>query len=391
MTSRFDHVENRKGTNSMKWDGVDKLYGGNDLWPMWVADMDFKAPSEVITAVQKEVNRGIFGYPIRSASVDSAVQSWLKRRFSWEIDTEHLVYTSGVVPAIAQLIKRFTEPGDKVIIQPPVYYPFFKVVTNQERQLIENPLVYDGIHYRMDFDHLKSVIDEKTKILLLCSPHNPVGRVWTISELEQLAEICIEHDLLVISDEIHSDMVFKGHRHVPTASLSDEMKQRTITCMAPSKTFNLAGLQTSYTIISNPTLRRQFKNYLSGEFLNMFHSIGAVAMEAAYNEGEEWLEEFLHYLHENVRYVTSYVREHMPKIKVIQPEGTYLLWMDCTELGMTAQERKDWLTNQAKVALSNGIVFGKEGEPFERMNLACSRESVIEGLTRLKKAYDELS
>ncbi|MEB1807903.1 MAG: pyridoxal phosphate-dependent aminotransferase [Bacillaceae bacterium] len=390
MTSRFDHVENRKGTNSMKWDAVDKLYEGEDLWPMWVADMDFSAPTEVIQAIQEEVGRGIFGYPVRSASVDSAVQSWLKRRLNWEVDAEELVYTSGVVPAISQIIKRFTEPGDKVIIQPPVYYPFFNVVTNQDRQLIENPLVFDGCHYRMDFEHLRSVIDQKTKILLLCSPHNPVGRVWTEAELQTLAEICIEQDLLVISDEIHCDIIFKRHQHIPTATLSEEMKQRTITCMAPSKTFNLAGLQTSYTIISNPALRRKFKNHLSREFLNMFNSIGAVAMEAAYNEGEAWLEEFLSYLQGNVQFVKTYIEEHMPKIKVIQPEGTYLLWLDCSDLGMTAQERKKWLTEQAKLALSNGIVFGKEGEPFERMNLACSRDSVKEGLERLKKAYDSL-
>ncbi|MFV8827681.1 MalY/PatB family protein [Alkalihalobacterium sp. APHAB7] len=390
MTSRFDQVENRKGTSSMKWDAVDKLYEGEDLWPMWVADMDFPAPPQVIKAIQEEVGRGIFGYPVRSASVDTAVQSWVKRRFNWNVDAEQLVYTSGVVPAIAQIIKRFTEPGDKVIIQPPVYYPFFNVVTNQDRKLIENPLVFDGTHYRMDLDHLQSVIDQETKILLLCSPHNPVGRVWTEEELKQLAEICIKHDLLVISDEIHCDIIFKGHEHIPTATLSDEMSQRTITCMAPSKTFNLAGLQTSYTIIPNPALRRKFKNHLSQEFLNMFHSIGAVAMEAAYTDGESWLEEFLRYVEGNVQFVKAYIEEHMPKIKVIQPEGTYLLWLDCSGLGMTAQERKKWLTEQAKLALSNGIVFGKEGEPFERMNLACSRNSVNEGLKRLKNAYDSL-
>ncbi|WP_209123953.1 MalY/PatB family protein [Alkalihalobacillus sp. BA299] len=391
MSARFDQAVNRKGTNSMKWDGVDELYNGENLWPMWVADMDFQVPSAVIEAVQQEVSKGVFGYPIRSAAVDFAVQSWLQRRFDLEIDAEHIVYTSGVVPAISQIIKQFTEPGDKVIIQPPVYYPFFKVVSNHDRELIENPLVFDGVQYKMDFEHLKSVIDDKTKIMLLCSPHNPVGRVWTEEELKELAEICVEHDLLVISDEIHCDIVFKGHKHLPIASLSEEMRKRTITCMAPSKTFNLAGLQTSYTVIFNPTLRRQFKNHLSQEFLNMFSQIGAVAMEAAYTMGEEWLEELIDYVEGNVQFVKLYIEEHMPKIKVVNPEGTYLLWMDCTDLGMTAAERKKWLTTEAKVALSNGIVFGKEGEPFERINLACSRASVQEGLNRIKRGYDKLT
>ncbi|OLO27626.1 cystathionine beta-lyase [Alkalihalophilus pseudofirmus] len=391
MTSRFDQKVNRRGTNSMKWDGVDQLYNGENLWPMWVADMDFSAPSEVIEAVQQEVSRGIYGYPVRSSSVDQAVQSWLKRRFDWDIEPKHLVYTSGVVPTLSQIIKLFTEPGEKVIIQPPVYYPFFKVVTNHDRKLVENPLVYDGDRYKMDLEHLKSVIDKQTKILILCSPHNPVGRVWTEQELHELAQICIEHDLLIVSDEIHCDIVFNGLKHLPTASISEEMRNRTITCMAPSKTFNLAGLQTSYAVIFNSTLRREFQKHLSQEFMNMFNSVGTVAMEAAYNEGEKWLEELISYVEDNVKFVQSFIEEHMPKIKVVHPEGTYLLWLDCTDLGMTSSERKQWLTEQAKVALSNGIVFGKEGEPFERMNLACSRETVLEGLNRLKKAYDVLT
>ncbi|WP_078430068.1 MalY/PatB family protein [Alkalihalobacterium alkalinitrilicum] len=391
MTSRFDQKVNRRGTNSMKWDGVDQLYNGENLWPMWVADMDFPAPSEVIEAVQQEVSRGIYGYPVRSSSVDKAVQSWLKRRFDWDVEPKHLVYTSGVVPTLSQIIKLFTEPGEKVIIQPPVYYPFFKVVTNHDRKLVENPLVYDGDRYKMDLEHLKSVIDKQTKILILCSPHNPVGRVWTEQELHELAQICIEHDLLIVSDEIHCDIVFNGLKHLPTASISEEMRNRTITCMAPSKTFNLAGLQTSYAVIFNSTLRREFQKHLSQEFMNMFNSVGTVAMEAAYNEGEKWLDELISYVEDNVRFVQSFIEEHMPKIKVVHPEGTYLLWLDCTDLGMTSSERKQWLTEQAKVALSNGIVFGKEGEPFERMNLACSRETVLEGLNRLKKAYDVLT
>lgn len=385
----FDKIVNRVGTESMKWDGVDKLYGGEGLLPFWVADMDFKAPEAVLEALKKRVDHGIFGYPHKPASLDDAIINWLSRRYSFPVDQNEIVYTSGVVPAIYQIIQAFTKPKDKVIIQPPVYYPFFKVVTNGDRQLVENPLVYDGQHYKMDLDHLESIIDDQTKMIILCSPHNPVGRVWSKEELTRLAELCIKYNLLIIADEIHADLIFSGHTHTSIATLSEEMANRTFTCLAPSKTFNLAGIQASYVVIKNQSYKRKLEQQLGNEFLNMTNNFSSVAMEAAYRYGESWLEELLQYLENNVATVKQNIQEFMPKIKVVEPEGTYLLWLDCTDLQLSSMERKKWLRDSGKLALSHGIVFGKEGEAFERVNIACPKQTLVEGLERLKKAYDE--
>ncbi|WP_078555585.1 MalY/PatB family protein [Bacillus alkalicellulosilyticus] len=387
--SQFDKVWDRSNSQSMKWDGVDRLYGGEDLWPMWVADMDFKAPEEVITALRKRVDHGIFGYPNKTESLDIAVIEWLEKRYRWNVTKGDITYTSGVVPAIHQLILAFTNKQDKIIIQPPVYYPFFKVVTNNDRTLVENPLQFDGTQYHMDFEHLESVIDSKTKMLILCSPHNPVGRVWTEEELQRLATICIKHDLLLISDEIHADLIFKNHTHTSIATLSDEIAKRTFTCLAPSKTFNLAGIQASFVVTTNNDLKRKFDHQLSQQFLNMTNNFSSVATEASYRHGESWLEELILYVMDNVKVASDYISQYMPKIKIVQPQGTYLIWLDCSELEMTSTERKKWWRDEAKVALSHGIVFGKEGEAFERINLACPKEILLEGLSRMRKAYEK--
>lgn len=387
--TQFDEVINRKGTNSLKWDMLIERYGRDDLLPLWVADMDFRAPEPVLRALREKVDHGIFGYPAPSKEVDLAVQGWLKRRYDWEIDPSAIVYQQGVVPSISFIIQAFSEPGDEVIIQTPVYYPFFDVVAKNDRHLLRNPLSFDGDRYEMDFDHLESIITEKTKILLLCHPHNPVGRVWKRDELERLAEICQKHDLIVISDEIHADLLFKGQKHIPFASLNDDTKMRTFTCLAPTKTFNLAGIQASYVVIENEQYRRKFVKYVQSTFTSTGNVFSSVATQAAYTYGEPWLEELMDYVETNYHFVKEYVKEHMPVLRVMDCEGTYLLWLDCSKLPLTAPERKRWLIEEAKVALNHGPIFGEEGKNFERMNLACPRETLREGLERIRKAYEK--
>ncbi|MFC0562066.1 MalY/PatB family protein [Halalkalibacter alkalisediminis] len=389
MSERFNEVIERRGTDSLKWDMTKQRFGGENLLPMWVADMDFRAPQEVLDALHEKVEHGIFGYPAHSETVDQAVQSWLKRRYDWTIDTNTLIYTAGIVPTISYIIQAFTEPGDQVIIQTPVYYPFYDVVNKNNRELIRNPLAFDGDHYDMDLEHLESVITEKTKMIVLCHPHNPVGRVWKREELEALAQICKKHDLFVVSDEIHADLLFNGEKHIPFASVSNEAAERTFTCLAPSKTFNLAGIQTSYVVVENEELRTKLRNHLANSFANMTNSFAEVATEAAYNHGEEWLDELMVYVEANFQYVRRYVEEHMPKLRVMDSEGTYLLWLECSKLPLTPAERKKWLIEEAQVALNPGSIFGEEGKSFERINLACPRATLQEGLERIKRAYDK--
>ncbi|HHY21560.1 MAG TPA: putative C-S lyase [Bacilli bacterium] len=379
----FDQRIERRKTNSLKWDATSRLYGKENLLPLWVADMDFHAPEPVIEVLKQKVEHGIFGYSIKPQLVDEAVVDWLARRFTWRVSEKDIVYTSGVVPAIDQIIQEFTEEGDKIIIQSPVYHPFFTLVTNNKRELVENPLVYKDRYYTMDFDNLEANIDEKTKLLLLCSPHNPVGRVWKREELEQLAEICIKHDLIIIADEIHADLVFAPHKHIPFASLSEELAKRTITCMAPSKTFNLAGLQASYVIIENEQWRRRLQLRLEQRFVTMQNTFALPALEAAYRHGEEWLEQLIIYLKGNLDCAKQFFERECPQIKLIEPEGTYLLWLDCSRMGLTDEERKRWLVEDAKLALNHGPMFGKQGSGFERMNIACSRETLKQALSNL--------
>ncbi|MED3648033.1 pyridoxal phosphate-dependent aminotransferase [Halalkalibacterium halodurans] len=387
----FDQVIERKQTASAKWDAVDQLFQGEDLLPMWVADMDFRAPQPVIDALKERVEHGVFGYPVHSPSVDAAVKHWVKRHYDWEIRESDIVYTSGVVPTISYIIEAFTAVGDEIVIQTPVYYPFYQLVNNNERTLVKNPLRFDGETYTMDLEHLSSVISEKAKMLILCNPHNPVGRVWRKEELEKIAELCVKHDLLLVSDEIHADLVFEGKKHIPIASLSAEVASRTFTCLAPSKTFNLAGLQTSYCVIRNDKYRARLQKYLKKRFMGMSNSFAELVTEVAYNQGDEWLLALRKYVWDNYLYVKDTLETSMPRLSVLEPEGTYLLWIDCSRLGLTASERKKWLVDEAKVAMNHGEIFGVEGQSFERMNIACPRVTVEEAMRRLKRAYDALT
>ncbi|WP_062047640.1 MalY/PatB family protein [Bacillus sp. JCM 19034] len=390
MDYQFDEVIERRGTDSLKWDMTKQRFGKEELLPLWVADMDFRAPQEVLDALHKKVEHGIFGYPAHSEKVDEAVVDWLNRRYKWDIHKESIIYTSGIVPTISYIIQAFTEPEDEIIIQTPVYYPFYDVVKKNKRQLVENPLSFDGNTYTMDLAHLESVITERTKMIVLCHPHNPVGRVWKRDELEALAAICKKYDLYVVSDEIHADLLFKGQTHIPFASLNEDTSKRTFSCLAPSKTFNLAGIQTSYVVIDNRELRNKLSQHLATSFANMTNSFAGVATEAAYRYGEPWLESLMEYVEANYQYVKQYIAEQMPKMRVLPSEGTYLLWIDCSQLPFSPTERKKWLIDEVGLALNPGSIFGKEGNNFERMNIACPRITIKKALEKWKNAYDKL-
>lgn len=390
-TGRFDTIIERRNTASWKWDKMEKVFGTTDLLPMWIADMDFAAPPEVVAAVKRKAEHGIYGYATFPHSFYSSVIGWMKRRHDWQIEEEWISVTPGVVPAISIAVQAFTEPGDGIIIQPPVYPPFFRCVKANKRQLVENPLIYEDGRYVIDFDDLERKLDPAVKMLILCSPHNPVGRVWSEAELTRLAELCLKHNVLILSDEIHGDLVFKGHRHIPFATLGSDLAANTVTFTAPSKTFNLAGLYTSATIISNPKLREKFNALLEVLSVGEGNVFGIAACEAAYNYGEPWLEELLPYLAANADYIEQFINSNIPQVKMTKPECTYLAWLDFKELGMTGPELRNFLIHKAKIGLNDGITFGKkEGAGFARLNFGCPRPLLEEGLKRLERAIREL-
>jgi len=379
----FDKIIERRGTDCIKWDHADLFFGKNDLLPMWVADMDFESPPEVVEAIVTRAKHGIYGYTARSDSYYESIVSWLSRRHGWEVEKEWISHAPGVVPAVHIAIMALTHPGDKVIVQTPVYYPFFKAVEETGRQLILNPLIESGGRYTMDFEDLERKIDSRTKIIILCSPHNPVGRVWTRDELSKLGEICLSSNIKIISDEIHSDLVLGNNRHIPIATISEEVSSITLTCVAPSKTFNLAGLSSAAVISSSSTLLSEYSNMLSSVGAGMSNVFGTIALQTAYNKGEHWLEELLEYISGNFEYMRDFLKANFPEVKVTELEGTYLAWIDFRGTGMSVEELKNLLYEKAKVGFEDGSIFGMEGEGFMRVNLACPRAIVEEAMKRL--------
>ncbi|MBD1382577.1 MalY/PatB family protein [Metabacillus arenae] len=385
--SHFNTVINRKQTASVKWDLTKEIFGTDDLLPMWVADMDFPAPQEVLDALKNRLDHGIFGYTSTTIETKESICKWLKTRHGWEISEEDITYSSGVVTALSMAVQAYTEPGDKVIVQSPVYTPFFQMAKENDRIVENNQLILTNHQYEMDFEGLENILKEdKVKLLLLCNPHNPVGRVWTREELIKLGELCLKYNVVVVSDEIHSDLILFGHKHIPFASLSEEFKNNSITCIAPSKTFNLAGLQASAIIIPNDSLRRKFNEQQHRQGFFTLNTFGFVAMEAAYTYGEPWLTELLAYLEENVIRLKEFINQEIPNIKIIEPESTYLVWLDCRAMGLSDQELKRKLLLYGKIALEPGNKYGEGGEGFLRINLACPKDTLEEGLLRLKKA-----
>ncbi len=387
MEYNFDELIDRRGTDCIKYDALPFFFGADGILPVWVADMDFRTPPFIMEAIRKRLEHEILGYTFRNDGFSQSIISWVSKRHNWIIEKEWISFSPGVVSAITASVLAFTEPGDKVIVQTPVYFPFFECVRGVKRRLVENPLKLVDIRYHFDLEDLKSKIDGKTRMLILCSPHNPGGMVWKREELEALSEICLQNNILVVSDEIHADLLFRGNRHTPYAMLSEQAALNSIICMAPSKTFNIAGLSTSFVVIPNPDLMKKYEKLMRTLHINMGNIPGTVALEAAYNHGEEWLRQMMAYVEDNFTILDQFITTKLPRIKVIKPEATYLVWLDFRDYGMNDWQLNKFIVEEAKVGLNNGGRFGKPGDGFMRINIGCPRPVVEEALLRIEKAF----
>jgi len=388
MKYDFDRVIDRRGTYSYKWDQSEKLFGRADILPLWVADMDFEPPQEVKDAILARARQGVYGYTIRPDAYFEAICGWMRRRHGWEVRREWIVPVPGVVPALSLCVYAFTEPGDKVIIQTPVYYPFFDVIRMNGRTIVENPLVLREGRYEMDFARLERQAAEGAKMIILCSPHNPGGRVWSREELKKLGDICVRHGVTIVADEIHHDLVLPGHKHIPLASIDDRLAENTITCVAPTKTFNLAGLMAAATIIPGERLRRRFEHAVKTFSLHMESYFGVAAVIASYTHGDEWLDQLLQYLQGNLDYLTEFMRNRLPEIRVMKPEASYLVWIDCRSISSDPADLKKLMYEEAGVAFNEGSIYGEAGKGYLRVNIACPRSVLAEALGRFAAAVE---
>lgn len=390
MSFDFDRVIDRTGTDCVKWDHHEMSGEVEGVIPMSIADMDFASPPFVLDAMEKRVRHGVFGYTVVPDGYYDALTRWFYKRFGWSVHRRWIRFTPGVIPALNFAVQAFTSPGDQVIIQPPVYHPFRYSITNNNRTVLNNPLLREASGaYRMDIDGLERAVIEaggRAKLLILSNPHNPVGRVWSAPELKALVEVCASHSITIISDEIHADLVMPGGRHTPVASLSREAERITVTCTSPSKTFNLAELHVANIIIPDPALYSRFDNALLQSGLNRPNVIGMAACEAAYNGGAEWVDALVAYLHANYLFMKAFFKEKMPKVKVSPLEGTYLAWLDLNAFEPGGEALEERLVRKARVDMTPGRIFGAGGEGFFRMNLACTRATLTEALGRIKGA-----
>lgn len=391
MSWNFDEHVAREGTFSVKYDLRQEIFGVKDVIPMWVADMDFKTPGFITSALKNRLEHEIFGYSFRPPEYYSSIVDWIKARHGWEIEKDLICFTPGVVPALSFCVLAFTEPGDSVIVQPPVYFPFFSAVESHGRKLVHNRLKEQNGIWEIDFEQLESVAREGAKMIILSSPHNPVGRVWTRSELEKLAKICMEYNIIIISDEIHCDLVLPGYKHIPIASLSKEISDITVTLTAPSKTFNLAGLSTSSAIIENQGMRKAFDRVTENLHVGNGNLFGTIASIAAYTYGHDWLDALMQYLEANVKIVEDYCREMLPEISPVHPEATYMIWLDCRKTGLTGKELRKFFITKAGIGMNEGSMFGPGGEGFMRINIATQRDNVIRAMDQIRKAFSEIS
>lgn len=398
MEYNFDVVCDRTNTGCAKWDALRAVFGRDDVIPMWVADMDFPAARPVVEALRKRAEHEFYGYTHTGTKLLKAITDRMQRKFHWTVQPEWIVLTPGVIPALSAAVRAFTHPGDEVILQQPVYYPFFPVVTSSGCQIGNNGLQLIGERYEMDYEDLERrfqtrmgmhAVHSRARAIILCNPHNPVGRLWTRQELTRVGEIAIRNGAVVISDEIHCEILYRGYRHTPFAAISEEFAQNCVVCMAPSKTFNLAGLHASSIIIPNKRLRDVFVDQMSAMVPgpNVF---GLTAMEAAYRHGDEWLEQFLVYLEGNLQITAQYFARRIPRIKIIKPQGTYLIWLDCRELGMDDAALRSFMREKARIGLDDGFLFGAAGSGFQRMNIACPRAILNEALVRMETAVNSL-
>lgn len=387
MKYNFDQVIDRRHTNCLKHDFKIEYGMTDDILPMWVADMDFQAAPCIIEKVKECAEQNIYGYTDVKNDYFEALASWYKKYFNWEIKQRWLVKTPSIIFALSTAIRAYTKEGEAVMIQQPVYYPFASSVLDNHRKLVNNPLVLIDNHYEINFEEFEEkIINESVKLFILCSPHNPVGRVWQEWELRKIGEICLKYNVLVVSDEIHSDFIRKGYKHHVFANLDERFADISIICTSPSKTFNIAGLQAANVFIPNLDRKREFVSVIKETGYRELNLFGSAACQAAYEEGREWLEHLLEYLEDNLLFLKEYIKENLPDITLIEPEGTYLIWLDCRNLNLTDQERERKITNQGKLWLDSGTMFGTGGEGFERINIACPRSVLKEALNRLERA-----
>ncbi|RXJ65726.1 aminotransferase [Halarcobacter ebronensis] len=381
MIYNFDEIIDRKNTSCSKYDALDIYFGYEDLQPLWVADMDFKTPDVVNDVILERVKKGLYGYPIATQRTFDAVKNWMKKKHNWQIDNSWITFVNGVVPAYSAAIEAFSEEGDEVIVQTPVYFPLFKHIKSNNRVLVTNPLKENNGYYTMDLEDLKKKITPKTKIFVLCSPHNPVGRVWSKEELKELAQICLDNNILIISDEIHSDIVFK--KFTPIATISDEIAMNTLTLNSPGKTFNTAGLKCGYAISKNSEIMNTFKTIIEKREVKSINIFGFTALEAAYELGDSWLDELLIYLKKNINFTKEFLEKNNSKINFLEPEATYLLWLSFKKITNDYNKVKQKLLEESKVALNEGSTFGREGKGYFRLNCALPQSELEKGLSKI--------
>ena len=386
----FDKIIDRHGTNCLKFDFAKERGKNGDELSLWVADMDFEVAKPITDALQAQINHGIYGYSEVKSDYFEIVKKWFKDNFDWEIKKGSLVKTPGVVYAIAMAVKAFTKEGEAVIIQQPVYYPFSEMIIANNRKLVNSPLVLKDGRYEIDFeDFEKKIVKNNVKLFILCSPHNPVGRVWSVEELKKIGDICIKHGVVIFSDEIHADFVYEPNKHHVFASLGESYAANSVIATAPSKSFNIAGLQVSNIFIENKKLRDAFRNEIVKSGYSQLNTMGLVAARAAYESGKEWLDEVRAYIKDNLIFFRDYLKENIGELSLIEPEGTYLVWVDFRKLGLSEKQREDLIVNKAKLWIDSGAMFGVDGEGFERFNIACPRSYLKKALDSLKKAVEE--
>lgn len=389
MKYDFDENVPRKHTDCLKYDNVKEMFGTEEILPMWIADMDFKTPPFIIEALKKRLNHEVLGYTYCCSRWKPAIQNWVSRHYGWEVQPDEIGFVGGIVPAISFALQCFTKAGDKVLIQPPVYHPYHHVTHDLERTLVTSPLKLVNGQLEIDFADFEEKI-KGCKVFLLCNPHNPCGRVWSKEELLRMCDICVKNNVLIISDEIHCDMALKGFHHTPFATVSDDAKNNSITFMAASKTFNIAGLKSSYHIIQNETIRKQYHEFLRKSELDTAHVFATGPVATAYNEGDEWLKQMLEYVEANIDFMEEYLKANMPKMGMIRPQASYLVFLDARGLGLPHDELVEFFVREAKVGMNDGAMFGEGGSGFMRMNLGCPRATLVRALEQIKSAYDKI-
>ena len=390
MKYNFDEIIDRSGTDAIKLEGLKELWGRTDLIPLWVADMDFATAPFITEAIRKRCENPVLGYTSKPDSYFNAIINWVKMRYDLEVEKEMIQFVPGIVPGIGMAMNALTEKGDKILVQPPVYHPFMWLTERNGRTLVLNALKWEDGTYRMDMEDFRQQI-KGCKLFILCNPHNPGGVVWKEEELREIADICFEENVLVFSDEIHADLTLPPHRHRPFATISEKARMNSVTFMSPSKAFNMPGMTASHALVFNPDIRRRFKKFIEACELDLGHAFAFLSVEAAYSHGTEWLDQCLAYIQGNIDYVDTFLKEHAPKIKAIRPQASYLIWLDCREMGMTQEVLNDFFVDKAHLALNDGAIFGKgQGDGFMRLNVASPRSVIEKAMSQLADAYQEL-